>query len=352
MSTLYVTEPGARIEREYQQVLVTKDDEVLARVPLNRVSHVVLVGNVGATTPALLALLDHGISLALVRPSGELRGRLTPASGLNWPLRQAQYRSESDPAVCLAFARAVVRGKLHNSRTMMQRLLRRREELPADLLAQVEAAQAQVDQAPAMDALRGIEGSAARAYFGLLRAALRPEMAFEKRARRPPPDPANSLLSLGYTLLTEALMTALEVVGLDPYVGFFHADKYGRPALALDLVEEFRAPIVDSLVLTLANKRMIGPEDFEKAGEREGEEADSGQASSEPASRPSQSAVYLNRHGRRVFFREFADRLETETLHPLVGRRLSYRKIFEVQARLAAKVISGEAEVYRAFLWR
>lgn len=98
MSTLYVTEPGARIEREYQQVLVTKDDEVLARVPLNRVSHVVLVGNVGATTPALLALLDHGISLALVRPSGELRGRLTPASGLNWPLRQAQYRSESDPA--------------------------------------------------------------------------------------------------------------------------------------------------------------------------------------------------------------------------------------------------------------
>jgi CRISPR-associated protein Cas1 len=173
---------------------------------------------------------------------------------------------------------------------------------------------------------------------GARRQALRGELAasFEKRARRPPPDPVNSLLGLGYTLLTEAMMTALEVAGLDPYIGFFHADKYGRPALALDLIEEFRAPVVDSLVLTLVNKRMVGPEDFEEG--KEGTEGETG--------------VYLNQQGRRVFFREFADRLESETLHPLAGRRLSYRKIFEVQARQAAKVISGEAEAYRAFVWR
>jgi CRISPR-associated protein Cas1 len=359
MATLYVTEPGARIEREYQQVLVTRDDEVLARVPLNRISHVVLVGNVGATTPALHALLDQGVSLALVRAGGELRGRLAPASGLNWPLRRAQYQSETDAALCLAFARAVVRGKLRNSQTMMQRLLRRRDDLPAQLLPRIDHALAQVESATTLDALRGVEGSAARAYFGLLKEALRPEMGFEKRQRRPPPDPANALLSLGYTLLTEALMTALEVVGLDPYVGFFHAGKYGRPALALDLAEEFRAPIVDSLVLTLVNKRMIGPEDFEAAEKRESGAAQSAAASrdagagpSPPVSRPPHPAVYLNRNGRRVFFREFADRLETETTHALAGRRLTYRKIFELQARLVARVVTGQARAYRPFYWR
>lgn len=338
MSTLYVTEPGARIEKEYHQILVTKEDEVLARVPLSRVSHVVLVGNVGATTPALLALLDNGVGLALVSRSGELRGRLAPPLALNMPLRRSQMRAEGDPAFCLSLARAIVAGKLHNSRTLLLRLLRRQETLPPDLLPRVESAAQQVEAAASLETLRGLEGSAARAYFGLLRQALRGELAasFERRARRPPPDPVNSLLGLGYTLLTEAMMTALEVVGLDPYVGFFHADKYGRPALALDLIEEFRAPIVDSLVLTLVNKRMVGSEDFEE-GQEDGD---------------SKVGVYLSRTGRRVFFREFADRLETETLHSVAGRRLSYRKIFEVQARLAARVISGEAEAYRAFVWR
>jgi CRISPR-associated protein Cas1 len=181
------------------------------------------------------------------------------------------------------------------------------------------------------------------------RQALRGELAasFEKRARRPPPDPVNSLLGLGYTLLTEAMMTALEVVGLDPYIGFFHADKYGRPALALDLIEEFRAPVVDSLVLTLVNKRMLGPEDFEAAGDGDAE-----LPTFPKVGNSGTAGVYLNQHGRRIFFREFADRLESETLHPLAGRRLSYRKIFEVQVRQAAKVISGEAEAYRAFVWR
>lgn len=338
MATLYVTEPGARIEKEYHRILVTKEDEVLARLPLSRVSHVVLVGNVGATTQALLALLDNNVSLALVSRSGELRGRLAPPLALNMPLRRAQMHSEGDPDFCLRLARAIVAGKLHNSRTLMQRLLRRQETLPPDLLPRVDQAFQQVEQASSLASLRGLEGSAARAYFGLLRQALRGELAeaFAKRARRPPPDPVNSLLGLGYTLLTEAMMTALEVVGLDPYIGFFHADKYGRPALALDLIEEFRAPIVDSLVQTLVNKRMVGPEDFEE-GQEEGD---------------AKVGVYLSRSGRQVFFREFADRLETETLHPLAGRRLSYRKIFEVQARLVAKVISGEAETYRPFVWR
>ncbi len=217
------------------------------------------------------------------------------------------------------------------------------------MLPRVDAGLQQVAQADSLASLRGLEGSAARAYFGLLRQAMAGELAasFTKRARRPPPDPINALLGLGYTLLTEAMMTALEVVGLDPYIGFFHADAYGRPALALDLIEEFRAPIVDSLALTLVNKRLLGPEDFE-----ESDQPDAEPPASRKADSPAAAGVYLNPHGWRVFLREFADRLETETLHPLAGRRLSYRKIFEVQARLAAKTISGEEAHYRPFVWR
>ena len=330
MATLYVIEPGARIEREVQRLLVTKDDKVLQRVALDRVDQVVLVGWVGATTPALLALLDRGVGLTLLQRGGKLRGRLTPPLPRNAPLRKAQYQIEEDEQFCLGVARAIVRGKLSNSRTLLRRLLRRRSDLPSTRLERVQQAIRRLPEADSLAALRGIEGSAARAYFGFLRQAVHPDMAFPKRARRPPPDPTNALLSLGYTLLNSAVMSALEIVGLDPYIGFFHAEKYGRPALALDLVEEFRAPIVDSLVLTLINKRMIGPDDFEKG---------------------KGGAVYLDQHARRVFFREFADRLETSVQHPLAGRSLSYRKIFEVQARQMAKTITGEIFAYRPFAW-
>lgn len=331
MATLYVTEPGARIEKEYRRILVTKEDEVLLRTPISRVTHVVLVGNAGATTPALLALLDRGVTLTLMGRGGRLRGRLVPPLPRNVPLRQAQYERERDTGFSLSVGRAVVAGKLHNSRTLMMRLRRRHPDLPEAALLRLQQAQARVATVDTLATLRGVEGNAARAYFQWLRAALRADMRMDKRTRRPPTDPVNALLSLGYTLLNEALMTACEVVGLDPYVGFFHAEKYGRPALALDMVEEFRAPIVDSLVLTLVNKRMIKPKDFEP-GKKGG--------------------VYLTRHGLRIFLREFADRLEVKTMHPAAGRRLSYRQWFEVQARNMAKTIQAETDVYRPFFWR
>jgi CRISPR-associated protein Cas1 len=236
MATLYVTEPGSRIEKDYHRILVTKDDEILQRVPLARIDEVVLVGRVGATTPALLALLDADAGLTMISRTGRLRGRLSPPLSRNAPLRQAQYKKEQEDDFSLTFARAVVRGKLANSRTMMRRLLRRRSnDLPERLLERVQAALTEAETAPSLDALRGIEGAAARAYFGFIRESLRVDIPFQRRERRPPPDPVNALLSFGYTLLGAAMISALEIVGLDPYVGFLHAEKYGRPALALDL---------------------------------------------------------------------------------------------------------------------
>jgi len=332
MATLYVVEQGARIEKEYRRILVVKDDEVLASVPLGRVSDVVLVGNVGTTTtPALLALLNQECNLSLVTRGGRLLGRLVCPMARNAPLRRAQYAMTADPEFSFQFARAVVNGKLHNSLVLMKRLVRRHKDLSRHWVERTEHALAQTLAVESVDKLRGLEGSAARSYFGLLRESVRGKIDFGPRTRRPPKDPMNALLGLGYTLLYQAVMTALEVVGLDAYVGFFHSNKYGRPALALDLAEEFRAPVVDSLVLMLVNKRILGPKDFDQ--ERHG-------------------GPCLSRRGLRVFFQAFADRLQTRVMHPRVGRSLSYQKILEVQARCVAKSILRTMPEYVTFRWR
>jgi len=333
MSTLYVTEPGAQVEREYRHLLVVCQDETRLRVPLADVDHVVLLGQgVGATTPALHALLEAGIPLSLVKYNGELLGRLTPPNGLNLDLRRRQYGRAADAGFCLALSRAIVMGKLRNSHALALRWTRSRDgpgersDAAADL-TRLAGAITQAGQAADLPALRGVEGSGSRAYFALYRAQLRDRLTFGPRTRRPPRDPVNALLSLAYTLLGEAVATALEVVGLDPYEGFYHADKYGRPALALDLLEEFRAPVADSVVLALVNNRRLTAADFTD------NEATGG--------------VYLGRDGLREFLQAFSARLQARFTHPLAGRPLTYQKCLEVQARLLAKTITGELPAYR-----
>ena len=192
------------------------------------------------------------------------------------------------------------------------------------LTAAIGRAEATAD----LDTLRGIEGQAARGYFAAYRAAFDPAWAFTDRNRRPPRDPINALLSLGYSLLTQNVMTALEGVGLDPYLGYFHSEVYNRPALALDLVEEFRAPVVDSLTLWLANRRILRPEDF-RPGEGGG--------------------VELTDRGLREYLGQFSRKLESAVLVRELERKLSYRKLLEVQARRLARVVTGDEESYRAF---
>ncbi len=365
MSTLYVTEPGARVEKEYGRLLVTKDDEVLLAAPLVHVSEVVLMSGVGVTTPALLTLLDHGVGLSLISSSGRLRGRLIAAEARNLPLRHKQYARAADERFCLEISRAIVAGKLRNCRTLARRMVRGQARNPAsaeepaqlhrvekgpepaasqtvgaDLtntptaaaratIDRITRALAQVPGAVDLAELRGLEGSGSQAYFTILKATLRAELTFERRSRRPPKDPANALLSLAYTLLTNAIFTACEVAGLDAYDGFFHADKYGRPALALDLVEEFRPIVADSVVLTVVNNRMIDADDFT--------EADDG-------------GTYLTRRALRKFVAQFGRRLNTPVYHAEAERALSYQKVFEVQARRLRKCIESGQPEYRPFL--
>lgn len=333
MPTLYVVETGAQIEKEYHRLLVTKEDEVLLRVPLQQVTHVVIVGMAGVTTPALHALLEQGVPLLFVKRGGELAGKLLPPTSPNIPLRQAQHRRDGEEAFRRRTASAIVSAKLHNQRVLALRILRRGVPAPAGALDDLRAAERSVEPEMALESLLGVEGSGARAYFSIYRQAFDPSWCFEDRNRRPPRDPVNGLLSLGYSFLTHALMTALEIIGLDPYLGIFHTEKYGRPALALDLVEEFRAPVVDSLTMGLINRRLLQEDDFEP----------------DPAS---PAGIRLTDKGLRVFVREFSDRLESEIHIRGVKKPLTYRKVFEIQARRLARAISGEEKVYRPFLAR
>lgn len=333
MSTLYVIEPGSRLEKDYQRLLVVKDDQTLMRVPLQRVTQVVLVGTVGVTTPALHALLDAEIPLLLITRSGKLLGRLLPPTGGNLLLRQAQHHRNDDAPFSLALTRAIVTAKIHNQRILALRIARRHPHINIGDLDTLKLANQQTRTATDLETLRGIEGIAARRYFALYQQAFAEKWQFTKRTRRPPKDPVNALLSLGYSFLTHNMIMALEAVGLDPYLGYFHAEKYNRPALALDLMEEFRAPIVDSLVLSLLNRRWLQENEFERTVD-------------------DNTGVFLTTPGLRIFLHHYSNKLESTFKSRELDRSISYRKLFEVQARKLARVIEGQEEAYKPFQMR
>lgn len=289
MAALYVVEQGAVVQKEGERLVVRKEGRPLASVPVFKVDSVVVFGGVQVSTQAVALLLANGVELAFMSVDGRLKGRLMPAESRNVLLRLQQYQRYHDADFRLKLGRAVVRGKLANARALVLRYLRNHPEAPlVGPLRSLEDSLAQVDTAADLDSLRGIEGRGAAAYFTAFARMLTGELKFSGRSRRPPGDPVNALLSLGYSLLTHEVFGAVAARGLDPYLGFYHDVRYGRPALALDLVEEFRAPVVDRMVLSLVNRRVLGPDDFE-----EGEEG----------------GVFLTKEGFRRFLATYEERL-------------------------------------------
>lgn len=263
MPNLYVTEQGARLGREYDRILVTKGREVMIDVPAVKVSEVVLVGRVGVTTPVLQMLLERGIGLVLLSSAGDFLGRLSGDRPVNTSLRRAQYRRAGEAGFCVELARAVARGKIWNCRVRCLRIAAATgNPLAQQVGERLMGILKQLPEASTLTDVRTLEAQAGRAYFAALRTHLHPDWEFPSRKRRPPPDPVNVLLSATYTLLTEAVYSAVILAGLDPYCGFYHSERPGRPALVLDLMEEFRPLIADSVVLTLVNKRILVPRDF------------------------------------------------------------------------------------------
>lgn len=375
MATLYVREPGAQVSKADERLRVMRGEEVLNDIPLIKVDRVVLMGRgVSVTTPALFALTQRGIDVVYLTGRGRYVSRMVGAEHKHGKLRHAQALGVADTARALRIAGAIVRGKIANQRA----LVRRHAEgagWAKQALAGMEAMARRVETARTLDELRGLEGQGAKEYFGLMRKMLRPPReggtwGFERRAYYPPPDPVNALLSFGYTLLLNDLIAACQLTGLDPYLGFFHAIDYGRPSMALDLEEEFRPVIVDSIVLTAVNRAMLGLKDFQHAPESEaaeGQGEDSkvqtpkskfrtpnskrdreqeGKGAGEQGARE-RRAIYLTEAARDRFIALYEARVNEQVVYPLTNERNAYRRVFELQAQQMARVVLGEAREYR-----
>jgi CRISPR-associated protein Cas1 len=351
MATLALMEQGVTLAVDGQMFSVERDGRALQQVRMADVDEVLVFGSVTLTPAAVSALLSRGTDTVFLTARGRYRGRLAGKPGRNVELRIAQYDRLRAPPVALEMARAIVAGKIANQRHVLLRAQReqKRDDL-ADATGMLRRMLHAVETAPDVEVLRGLEGQASAAYFGVLGRCLRnPRFAFTRRTRRPPRDPVNALLSFGYTMLTMSMESAILRAGLDPMLGAFHTPDYGRPSLALDLVEEFRPIAVDALALRVINRREVTPEDFEQPPE-EVEAAwaeEDGPDAAEPA-----RAVWLGETGRRVFFRAWGRRLRESHFYPRRGQTLMLEEIFQQQVYHLAQVIRGEEPRYRPFVVR
>jgi CRISPR-associated protein Cas1 len=338
---LIVQSQHARIGKEGETLKITDEEQGETQVRFIDISDVALFGNVSITTPALAALLEREIPVTFHSHGGWFRGVAQGVGHRNVEVRTAQYRMSFDETACFRFAKDLVAAKIANQRTILRRNWRGIPEERQAVLDRLAAARRSVDGATSMTQLLGIEGDAAAVYFRAFASLLKPpedkqrsgELApfrFEARNRRPPSDPVNAMLSLAYAMLTRHLTIALASVGLDPYRGFYHAPRYGRPALALDLMEPFRPIIADSVVLSAVNTGEVGPTDFVVA----------------------LTGTALTQAGRRRFVEAFERRLSQETTHPVFGYQVSMRRMLLVQARLLSRFLLGELSSYPHFLPR
>jgi CRISPR-associated protein Cas1 len=329
MPSLYVTEPGSRLHLEGGRLLCLLNDEVLLAAPSGRVDRVILVAGAQITTPVMTYLLDRRIRVLFVTRSGACRGTLEHDPGVNLDLRRTQYVVATDPAQTLTLAKAFLAGKLANSRTRAMEL--DQSDDPADRLDidRIAAALRHLDAAPDLATAMGCEGRAARAYFAVLGRHLRAPWTFTRRARRPPPDPVNAVLSVVYTLLHEQCRTALLAVGFDPACGFLHQPRSGRAALAMDLMEEFRPVIADPVAWSLFNLRILNPDDFERAA--------------------NQGGIQLSARGWRCLAEHYERRLGKRILIPGRATRTTYRKLIEIQAHALARAVMHPEDPYDAY---
>lgn len=340
LNTLYIATPEAYLRLEGETVCVMIEDQKRLQVPLHHLAAFVLTDHV-MLSPALLGrCAEDGRSVVWLTRSGRFACRLEGPVGGNVLLRLAQFRAAEAPDRALALAMAFVAGKLRNGRQLLMRAARESDD--ADEKARLVRAAKQlaiqvrkIPDAADADRLRGLEGDAARLYFEHLALVMRPQaradFPFETRTRRPPRDRFNALLSFLYALVMADCRAALETVGLDPQIGYLHAVRPGRPALALDLLEEFRAPLADRLALTLVNRAQIQPKHFE---EREG------------------GAVLLNDDGRKTAIAAYQTRKQEETLHPLLRQPVPVGLLPQLQARLLARRLRGDAAHYAPYLQR
>ncbi|MCY4616187.1 MAG: type I-C CRISPR-associated endonuclease Cas1c [Chloroflexi bacterium] len=339
LGTLYVTTRGAVLRLEHDTVRIIVEGETLARLPLVRLQAIVVFGGVAVTTPLIHRCAEDGRGLVWMTTRGRFRARLTGRTLGNVLLRRAQHEVLDDLSHTLGVARQYVAGKVQNTRTLVLRAAREapNHDDQAELSIVADTLGGLLDnirEAPELDALRGLEGIAARTYFGAFGRMVRGDRAAftpEGRTRRPPRDRANALLSFCYALLRGECEAALEGVGLDPQVGYLHALRPGRPALALDLMEELRPAVADRFVLRMVNRRQVRASHFDRT----------------PG-----GAVSLNEDGRRAVLAAYEKRKGEPVQHRLLQERIPVGLIPHVQARVLARPLRGDLQHYLPYLAR
>lgn len=326
---IYVQDQGTYIGKDGERLKLTPAKSSPLFIPLIQVSQVCLMGNVQVTAAAIRELADRNIPISYFSYGGWFTALTSGMCHKNVELRMAQSKAAFDPQAALSIARGFISAKIKNSRTLLRRHADDKHRSDLDRLADYIQKVEQVDN---LNSLMGLEGMAAKTYFAGFSRLLRggDEFNLEGRNRRPPTDPVNALLSFVYSLLTKELTITTQAVGFDPFLGFLHQPRYGRPSLALDLAEEFRPLVGDSTVLTLINNEEVSPKSFiRRAG-----------------------SVALTETGRKAVIAAYERRMETEITHPIFGYKISYRRLFEVQARLLSRVLLGELDKYPGFCTR
>ena len=332
MTTLYVTDQGAYVRVKYKQFQVFHERDLKITVPVNQVSHVVLFGCCNLSHGAVSLALQRRIPILYLASNGRYFGRLDTEGHAQIDYLTKQVGQAQDTAFTHRQAQAIILAKLHNSRVVLQRMQRkRRTELAAEAIQAIPELIQQVGQADSIESMLGHEGQGANLYFRAYASLLKGTFEFEKRTRRPPTDPVNSLLSLGYTLLSQNLHSMVETVGLHTHFGNLHKPQKNRPSLVCDLVEEFRAPVVDSLVAYLINTQIFVADDFTPPDARGG--------------------VYLQPDALKKFLQRWEEYLNKKVVHPYTGIKVSYRRCFELQVWEYVACLMGDQETYRPMQW-
>ncbi|WP_178379454.1 CRISPR-associated endonuclease Cas1 [Fischerella major] len=337
MSTLYVTDQGAYLSVKNQQFQVFYQGELRIKIPVSRVSNVVLFGCCNVSHGAASLALRRRIPIMYLSQKGRYFGRLQVEGDAKVEYLMRQVECCQNPEFTRRQAEAIVTAKIHNSRILLMRLKRRKssefdDNLVKEAIKDLDTLMDKLPFAESMDALRGYEGRAATVYFQALGSLFSSVFKFEKRTKRPPTDPVNSLLSLGYTLLSQNVFSFIQAIGLHGHFGNLHVPRDNHPALVSDLMEEFRAQLVDSLVAYLINSNIFTEDDFTPPDEKGG--------------------VYLQPHALKKFLKHWEEKLQSELTHPNTGYKVSFRRCLELQVREYVACLMGEVKIYRPMIWK
>ena len=329
MAILYITQQGAVLHKSGNRIIVKKDREVLQEIPIVQLDEVVIFGNGHLTTQTMGYLLAKNIPVSFLSSRGRYKGRLQPGYAKDALIRQRQYAVAAVPTQCFELAKCFVRGKLTNAIRFSQRQRTQNPKVKAAIRLTRQTLD-KLERAQNLESLLGYEGIAATAHYRAFRQFLTRDWDFTTRQFRPPPDPINAMLSLGYTLLHNHVYTFINVVGLDPYCGYFHQPKHGHAALASDLMEEFRQIIVDGYVLSLVNNNRIKPEDFDQTNQ----------------------GIRFTKDALNRFLTGYYGRMQHTFQHPTRNEKTTYLRCIELQVRHLVRVITGEDAAYTPFLLR